>query len=94
MAFGDEVGELLSAPLVAALFGEQTGLSAADSLRGYPTYAPRPSRTDAERNCISNIRPLGLVPEAAANLAWHIKAALAMPVTSVALKDRSGGGLE
>ncbi len=95
VALGDEVGELLGARLVAVLIGERPGLTAADSLSVYLTYLPRRGRTDAERNCISNIRPGGLAPEvAAANLAWLVKAALAMQVTGVALKDRSGGGLE
>lgn len=95
VALGDEVGALLRARLVAVLIGERPGLSAADSLSVYVTHAPRPGRTDAERNCISNIRPGGLVPEAAArNLAWLIKAALALQVTGVALKDESGTGLD
>lgn len=95
VALGDEVGALLGARLVAVLIGEQPELSAADSLSVYLTYAPRPGRTDAERNCISNIRPGGLAPEAAArNLACLIKAALALQVTGVALKDRSGADLE
>ncbi len=94
VALGDEVGAALRARLVAVLIGERPGLSAADSLSVYLTYAPRPGRTDAERNCISNIRPGGLAPEAAArNLAWLIKAALALQVTGVTLKDESGTGL-
>jgi ethanolamine ammonia-lyase small subunit len=32
----------------------------------YLTWAPRPGRTDAERNCISNVRTEGLSYEAAA----------------------------
>ncbi len=95
VALGDEVGALLGARLGAVLIGERPGLSAADSLSVYLTYAPRPGRTDAERNCISNIRPAGLAPEAAArNLIWLIKAALALQATGVALKDRSGADLE
>lgn len=95
VALGDEVGVLLGAGLVAVLIGERPGLSAADSLSVYLTYAPRLGRTDAERNCISNIRPGGLAPAAATdNLVWLIKAALAMQLTGVALKDRSGASLQ
>ncbi len=94
VAQGDEVGELLGARLVAVLIGERPGLSAADSLSVYLTYAPRSGRTDAERNCISNIRHGGLSPvAAAANLGWLITAALSMQLTGVGLKDRSGVGL-
>jgi len=91
VALGDEVGRLLGARIVAVLIGERPGLSAADSLSVYLTYAPRPGRTDAERNCISNIRPGGLAPAAAAaNLAWLVEAALALQATGVTLKDESG----
>lgn len=94
VALGDAVGALLRARLVAVLIGERPGLSAADSLSVYLTFAPRSGRTDAERNCISNIRPGGHPPDAAAqNLAWLIDAALELQVTGVALKDQSGHGL-
>ncbi|MEZ5856260.1 MAG: ethanolamine ammonia-lyase subunit EutC [Hyphomicrobiaceae bacterium] len=90
VALGDEVGELLAARLIAVLIGERPGLSSADSLSIYLTYAPQVGRTDAERNCISNIRPSGLPPASAAtNLAWLIDAALTMKTTGVTLKDRS-----
>ncbi|MFN3869016.1 MAG: ethanolamine ammonia-lyase subunit EutC [Hyphomicrobiaceae bacterium] len=95
VALGDEVGALLSARLVAVLIGERPGLSAADSLSIYLTFDPRPGRTDAERNCISNIRPGGLATDAAAaNLAWLVKAALDLGATGVALKDQSGASLD
>ena len=91
VALGDEVGQLLGARLVVVLIGERPGLSSADSLSAYVTYAPRPGRTDAERNCISNIRPAGLAPDvASASLAWIIEAALSSQATGITLKDRSG----
>ena len=90
VALGDEIGERLGAQLVAVLIGERPGLSSPDSLGVYLTYAPRVGRTDAERNCISNIRPEGLGYEAAARrLDWLAAAALARGLTGVALKDES-----
>ena len=91
VALGDEAGELLRAKILAVLIGERPGLSAPDSLGVYVTYAPRPGRTDAERNCISNVRHGGLALEiAAANLAWLLEAGCSLQATGVALKDRSG----
>lgn len=90
VALGDVVGAALGARLSAVVIGERPGLSAADSLGIYLTYDPRPGRSDAERNCISNIRPDGLPPEmAAAKLAWLVDAALGRGLTGVALKDES-----
>jgi ethanolamine ammonia-lyase small subunit len=90
VALGDVVGAALGARLSVVVIGERPGLSAADSLGIYLTYDPRPGRNDAERNCISNIRPDGLPPDiAAAKLAWLVEAALRRSLTGVALKDES-----
>jgi len=88
VALGDEIGEAMGAAMVAMLIGERPGLTALDSLGCYLTLAPRRGRTDAERNCISNIRPAGLAPtQAAEKLAWLAGAALKLGMTGVALKD-------
>jgi ethanolamine ammonia-lyase small subunit len=88
VALGDDIGGAMGAEAVAVLIGERPGLSAADSLGIYLTWQPRPGRTDAERNCISNIRPAGLpVAQAAAKLLWLIEAMRRLRLTGVALKD-------
>lgn len=90
VALGDDIGERLGARLVVVLIGERPGLSAPDSLGAYLTYAPRRGRTDAERNCVSNIRPAGLgYADAAHRIAWLITEALDRQVTGVALHDDS-----
>jgi ethanolamine ammonia-lyase small subunit len=90
VALGDEVGALLGAQAVLVLIGERPGLSSPDSLGAYLTWAPCLGRSDAERNCVSNIRPAGLPPAAAAaRLAWLLGAAQRLGATGLALKDES-----
>ncbi|MCO6418681.1 ethanolamine ammonia-lyase subunit EutC [Siccirubricoccus sp. KC 17139] len=88
VALGDEIGGLTGAAMVAMLIGERPGLTATESMGLYLTFAPRPGRTDAERNCISNIRDGGMSARAAAEkLLWLAGAALRLGATGVALKD-------
>ena len=90
VALGDEIGFCLGARLVAVMLGERPGLSSPDSLGIYLTLGPRPGRTDAERNCISNVRPAGLSYAAAAfKLDWLVNEALTLGLTGVELKDES-----
>ena len=92
VALGDEVGELLAAGQVAILIGERPGLSSADSLGIYLTYAPRVGTADAERNCISNIRPEGLgYREAAQTLVRLMIRARRYRLSGVGLKDDDEG---
>jgi ethanolamine ammonia-lyase small subunit len=90
VALGDAVGQALEAGIVVVLIGERPGLSAADSLGCYITHAPRIGRTDAERNCLSNIRDAGLAPaRAARKIAWLVQAMQARRLSGVMLKDES-----
>ncbi|WP_431271850.1 ethanolamine ammonia-lyase subunit EutC [Dankookia sp. P2] len=94
VALGDEIGGAMGAAMVAVLIGERPGLTALDSLGIYLTWNPRPGRADAERNCISNIRPGGLSPmQAAEKLAWLTGAARRLGETGVALKDEQPSGV-
>ncbi|MGF6540435.1 ethanolamine ammonia-lyase subunit EutC [Paraburkholderia youngii] len=90
VALGDEIGELLDAKIVVMLIGERPGLSSPDSLGIYITYAAKVGCSDAQRNCISNVRPEGLdYPQAAHKLHYLLTQARTLRLTGVGLKDDS-----
>jgi ethanolamine ammonia-lyase small subunit len=90
VALGDDIGEALRARLAIVLIGERPGLSSPDSLGVYLTYAPRRGCSDAERNCISNIRTGGRSYAQACDTAIYlIDSALKKSVTGVGLKDET-----
>jgi len=90
VALADGVGEILGAKIVVMLIGERPGLSSPDSLGIYLTYAPHIGVSDADRNCISNVRPEGLSYDVAAfKLAYLLNEARRLGLTGVSLKDDS-----
>lgn len=94
VALGDAIGETLGAAVALMLIGERPGLSSPDSLGAYLTYAPRVGRSDAERNCISNIRPAGLsFASAAAQVVALIEAMRQSRLSGVALRFDASKGL-
>jgi ethanolamine ammonia-lyase small subunit len=87
VAIGDPIGAAIMAKVSVVLIGERPGLSSPDSLGAYITWDPHPGRTDAERNCISNIRPEGLeYAPAARMLAFYLHEALSQKLTGIRLK--------
>jgi ethanolamine ammonia-lyase small subunit len=98
VALGDPIGEALHADATVILIGERPGLSSPDSLGAYVTWSPRPGRTDAERNCVSNIRPAlpgqpssqaGLdYAAAAARIAWYLNQGRRLGLTGVQIREQ------
>jgi ethanolamine ammonia-lyase small subunit len=95
VAVGDEIGLFLGARQVVVLIGERPGLTSPDSLGIYLTWDPRPGRTDAERNCISNVRTEGISHAMAAHkLHFLMSEARARKLSGVGLKEDAPLALE
>ncbi len=89
VGLSDPIGAALQAKLSVMVIGERPGLTSADSLGIYLTFGPGVGRTDADRNCLSNVRP----PEgldygiAAAKTIYLAENAMRRQLSGVALKD-------
>ena len=96
VALGDEIAVLLRAASVAIIIGERPGLSVAESLSLYYTWAPALGTSDNRRNCVSNIHAGGLpIAIAADKAAWLIREASRLKLSGVHLKeDEAGSRLE
>lgn len=90
VAIGDPICQSLNARLVIVLIGERPGLSSPDSLGCYITWMPCQQSTDADRNCISNIRRGGIDFSGAAHkLMYLIDQAFERQLSGVNLKDET-----
>jgi len=67
VGISDQVGSVLQCRASVILLGERPGLATPESLGAYVTFEPRTGRTDADRNCVSNIHADGLRPSEAAD---------------------------
>ena len=88
VAIGDPIAEWLQASLSLVLIGERPGLTSPDSLGAYLTWSPAAGKTDAERNCISNIRSEGLAYGHAADRIFNLMTeSRTRRLSGVALKE-------
>ena len=83
-----QLGGVVDSRRIVVTLGTFTILDVFD--RNNITWDPRLGRTDAERNCISNIRAEGLsYGQAATQLSFYLAEARRRQLTGVALKEEA-----
>jgi ethanolamine ammonia-lyase small subunit len=95
VAIGDQIGQQMNARAVVVLIGERPGLTVADSLGAYLTFAPKPGLPDSLRNCVSNIHAQGGLGHdlAADRITWLLREALRLGLSGTGLKENSDATL-
>lgn len=84
----DHIGEILRPRAALIMLGERPGLATPESLGAYFTFKPCAGRTDADRNCISNIHSSGMEPgQAAQQLHSILLESLRLNLGGVALSE-------
>ncbi len=83
IAVADQIGVELGAKATLICLGERPGLGTGDSLSIYLAWAPQIGQDNADKNCISNIRPRGF--------SVHDAAAQAVDILTKAREIGAGG---
>ena len=90
VAIGDEISLAINSQAVLMLIGERPGLSSPDSMGAYFTWNPKVGVSDAERNCVSNIRCAGLsYTEAAQKVNYLFMESRRLQCSGIELKEAS-----
>jgi ethanolamine ammonia-lyase small subunit len=90
VAVGDQIAFALKARVVVNLIGERPGLSSAEGLSAYITFAPSPQTISSDRTVVSNIHERGTpAVEAGAYIVRLVKTILEKKVSGVELQKLS-----